>query len=575
MDNKYYKITFSGEIIDGKNPISVKNYLRNLLKINSAQAELLFSGKTVTIRKKVNATTAKKCKILFNRAGAVCHIIPYSEAEKSEQPLIECPKCHKKQPPSDTCLHCGIIFRKIKEKGNTPDAHEDEGVVQAGNGVPTELDGEKDGPPEPGATEGERETTRWPGLELTIAMIVAALGCFVATVNVAENLSKTLQIGALSTITILVCAFSIVMFAFLRSFKFFILSAIVCGTIVSVASHGKMDMSALAGFIFGMFLQLFIFAILGGIVGFLFGFFVRGVLEIGTSYAQARKDPLAGPAKINLSALLQPRYLLMLASITGICVLGYFGYGKWKTHKEYLIVDESAMEYVRSEYIKGRMDLHLNHKFSGLESFPELARGTCPSSGVGDFIRRLKDSKDMGYDDIVACAVKFNHPMTIKPFFEWYDIHSDDKAYFSTRSMSDLFILMKSEAVPEIKDVFFHSNNPKVLRMCVHILSYIGSEEAMNLLSDSIIHLSAPSCSASAHAIDVLVTSDFVKKETAFDLIKATYGLEDPALRLKAIRALRFFRGKGPLELLEKAEDDADDEVQRASIKMKQLYSKK
>jgi len=122
MGNKYYKITFSGEILDGKNPISVKNYLRNLLKLNHAQAELLFSGKTVIIKKKVNAATAKKCKSLFERVGAICHTVPYSEEEKSQQPLIECPKCHKKQPPSDTCIHCGVIFRKLKEKRNATDA---------------------------------------------------------------------------------------------------------------------------------------------------------------------------------------------------------------------------------------------------------------------------------------------------------------------------------------------------------------------------------------------------------------------------------------------------------------------
>jgi hypothetical protein len=366
----------------------------------------------------------------------------------------------------------------------------------------------------------------------------------------------------------------VLLFAFLKSFVPFIICSIICSTIVIVVSKGKMDISSLAGFIFGMSITVIIFAIIGALIGLIIGFFAKGLLVIARDYADARRDPQGGPAKVNLSALLQLRYLLLIVSLSGVFVFGYIAYDRWKTHKEYLSVDKSAMEYARSDYVKGRMDLHLRFRFDGLASFPELARGHCSCSGLGDFLRRLTDSRDMNYEDIVACAVKYNQPSIIKPFFEWYDVHSEDKKYFSTRSMSELFVLMKKDALSHIEDVFKQSENPKILSICVRILSDIGSKEAISIMSNSIINTSGFSCYASANAIEAIVVSDFVEKEKAFEIIKAVYGLEDPELRVKAMEALRYFRGKGPLELLGKGLNDGDNEVREASQKIIKLYNK-
>ena len=536
------------------------------LNIDPRKADLLFSGKTVTIKKKADGATAKKYKNVFRQAGAVCHITPYTEAKKSNQSTIECPKCHKKQPPSDSCMYCGIVFRKFREIEEQTETPKDESPLQAEDRTPNgslDTTGEH-----PDSEDDNREvkTSFSSNIEMTMAVIMAGVGCLVGLILIAENLSENLQIGAFSTIVILLCAFMILMFALLRLFKLFILSAIIGGTVVSVVSKGQMDLSALGGFIFGLSISVLIWSIVGAISGYIIGFFVKGFLDTANDYAQARKNPMAGPARINLSALLQPRSLLALASLGGVLVLGYIAYDAWNAHRDYLSVNKPAMESASARFVKARADLHLSYTLAGSVHFPELAKGKCSFRSSGQFLRELKESpEDVSYDDIVACTAKYHTLNIIKPFFEWYDLYCEENDYLFTRTMEDIIVMMKNESIHDIKSIFHHSDNPKALEMCTRILTYIGSKEAMTILADSLISRSEPSCYASANAIEAVVVSDFIEKEMAFEAIKSAFCLEDPKLRLKAIQALRFFRGNGPIRLLEEGEKDPDQKVRRAS----------
>jgi len=95
-----YDIVFEGKTAPGKEIDSVKQALMKLLKADADRVEQLFVGKSVSIRKNLDAATAEKYRKALEAAGAICQLKPTNGAgskKKSHQPEAAPPS-----PPSKT-----------------------------------------------------------------------------------------------------------------------------------------------------------------------------------------------------------------------------------------------------------------------------------------------------------------------------------------------------------------------------------------------------------------------------------------------------------------------------------------
>jgi len=75
MDGKY-RLVFKGEVLDGQHRAVVRRRLVEALKLSDAQAEKLFSGAAVVLKKEADATVASRYQSLFKKAGARLRVMP-------------------------------------------------------------------------------------------------------------------------------------------------------------------------------------------------------------------------------------------------------------------------------------------------------------------------------------------------------------------------------------------------------------------------------------------------------------------------------------------------------------------
>jgi len=75
MDGRY-RLVFSGEILEGQHRAVVRRRLAEALKLDDAQAQKLFSGSPVTLKKEVDAAMAARYQALFKKAGARLRVLP-------------------------------------------------------------------------------------------------------------------------------------------------------------------------------------------------------------------------------------------------------------------------------------------------------------------------------------------------------------------------------------------------------------------------------------------------------------------------------------------------------------------
>ena len=80
-----YRLVFRGEVLEGQHPAVVKKRLVNALKLSDEQAEKLFSGATVVLKKSADAKTAGRLQELFKQAGARLVVVSPAQ-ERSAQP---------------------------------------------------------------------------------------------------------------------------------------------------------------------------------------------------------------------------------------------------------------------------------------------------------------------------------------------------------------------------------------------------------------------------------------------------------------------------------------------------------
>ncbi len=75
MPSQRYDIFFTGQIMDGKDQLEVKQLVGNMFKADQKQLEKLFSGARVRIKANTNEETAAKYRVAFRNAGALVEIL--------------------------------------------------------------------------------------------------------------------------------------------------------------------------------------------------------------------------------------------------------------------------------------------------------------------------------------------------------------------------------------------------------------------------------------------------------------------------------------------------------------------
>jgi hypothetical protein len=85
MDESY-RLVFRAEMLDGQHRAVVRRRLIELLKIDEATADKLFSGQPVIIKRSVDAAGAARYQNLFRRAGARLRVVAEHPGPGSEAP---------------------------------------------------------------------------------------------------------------------------------------------------------------------------------------------------------------------------------------------------------------------------------------------------------------------------------------------------------------------------------------------------------------------------------------------------------------------------------------------------------
>ena len=75
MSDTRYNLVFSGQVVGGADPATVKQNLAKLFKIDAARVEALFSGKPAVLKKDADQAAAMKFRAALRQAGAQCQMV--------------------------------------------------------------------------------------------------------------------------------------------------------------------------------------------------------------------------------------------------------------------------------------------------------------------------------------------------------------------------------------------------------------------------------------------------------------------------------------------------------------------
>ncbi|HEU0265170.1 MAG TPA: DUF4870 domain-containing protein [Geobacterales bacterium] len=140
-----YNLVFQGETAPGADLAQVKKNLAQLLKVDGARLEGLFSGRPVILKRDLDHPSALRYQEALQRTGARCRLEPAGAGippQSSSSPPVAsasnlawqqggaatavspqlksetmvCPKCGVAQPKGDICSGCGIVFEKYRRQ---------------------------------------------------------------------------------------------------------------------------------------------------------------------------------------------------------------------------------------------------------------------------------------------------------------------------------------------------------------------------------------------------------------------------------------------------------------------------
>ena len=84
-----FNVVFKGETLPGVDPTAARNTVAQLLKVDPAKADQLFSGQPTILRRNVDQPTAEKIQQALQNAGAACELAPLDGESPAAQTAPE------------------------------------------------------------------------------------------------------------------------------------------------------------------------------------------------------------------------------------------------------------------------------------------------------------------------------------------------------------------------------------------------------------------------------------------------------------------------------------------------------
>lgn len=102
MSAAQYKIVFNGQILEGQDPVRVRQNLMVMFKLSEPAIDKLFSGARIVIKKELNEEAAKKYQLAFKKAGAICIVEQETVVAPAPEPESEQESGHVVAEKGDT-----------------------------------------------------------------------------------------------------------------------------------------------------------------------------------------------------------------------------------------------------------------------------------------------------------------------------------------------------------------------------------------------------------------------------------------------------------------------------------------
>ena len=83
MDNERYDLVFSGEVMPNADLSQVKKNLQQLFRLDAGKVELLFSGRSITLKKNLALDAAGKYRTAMKKAGARVDLVQVQASEQA------------------------------------------------------------------------------------------------------------------------------------------------------------------------------------------------------------------------------------------------------------------------------------------------------------------------------------------------------------------------------------------------------------------------------------------------------------------------------------------------------------
>ena len=123
MEQKKYKVIFSGGAIPSHSVERVKNNLAALFRVEPTRLEPLFRDRLVVLKKNLSLSDADSYRDSVEAAGGYCIIEAMGEsAERSVMSIVDktekmaCPKCHVVQAKRPICRACGTVVQEFRDR---------------------------------------------------------------------------------------------------------------------------------------------------------------------------------------------------------------------------------------------------------------------------------------------------------------------------------------------------------------------------------------------------------------------------------------------------------------------------
>lgn len=110
-----YNVIFEGKIVSGKEVDEVKNNLISLLKVDGAVVDRLFLGRSVIVKKNVDAETAENFRKSLESAGVLCILKPIDDIQEKETTSglqMENPQIQSDNAPSQSFVASKTAARR-------------------------------------------------------------------------------------------------------------------------------------------------------------------------------------------------------------------------------------------------------------------------------------------------------------------------------------------------------------------------------------------------------------------------------------------------------------------------------